>query len=259
MDSGERDDLVGTLTRRREILGALDERPRDKPALVRELGVARSTVDRAVRQLESCGLAERGPDGIELTTCGEVALDVYGAFTARLEALWECHDVVSQLPSREFAPPVFLADADVVRASVSAPDRPIMAFVDLVEEATYARGFSPAAYGAYVDAFERRVTAGELTAELAFSDEALTELTTTHRDAIERAASTGRVTVHRVETLPTAGVVVLERGDAGPVVAMGVHDGSSLSAVVTNDAPDAVAWARDFVDEQFERADPIPL
>ncbi|WP_323192997.1 hypothetical protein, partial [Halostella sp. PRR32] len=76
-----------------------------------------------------------------------------------------------------------------------------------------------------------------LTAELAFSDEALTELTTTHRDAIVRAANTGRVTVHRVDDLPSAGLVVMERADAPTVAAMGVHDGAGLDAVVTNDDP----------------------
>jgi len=259
MDPGERDDLVQTLTRRREILQALDDRPRDKPALVRELDVARSTVDRAVRQLEYRGLTERGPDGIALTTSGEVALDVYGEFTTQLESLWDRQDIVAELPSREFAPPVLLSGADVVRSTVSAPDRPVLAFVDLVEEATHARGFSPSAYGAYVDAFERRVVEGELTAELLFSDEALAELTTTHRDAITRAAATGRVAVHRVESLPTTGVIVLERADAGPMVAMGVHDHTNLAAVVTNDSPDAVEWARELVDGQFERGEAIPL
>jgi predicted transcriptional regulator len=259
MVSGGRDELVSTLTHRRSILEALDERPRRKPALADELDVARSTIDRAIRQLEAQGLTERTPDGIELTTCGEVALDVYADFTTRLGAVCEARDVVDQLPSRTFADPVFLQDATVVRASVSAPDRPVRAFVELVEEATYARGFSPTANGAYVDAFERRVVDGDLTAELAFSDEALTELTTTHRDAIVRAAETGRVTVHRIDSLPRTGVVVMEREDARPVVAMGVHDGASIDAVVTNDTPGAVAWARDLVDDRLDAAERIPL
>ena len=88
MDSGERDELVHTLTRRRTILAALDDRPRHKRDLTEELHVARSTIDRALRKLETEGLVERGDDGFSLTTHGEIAFDVYGDFTERLDALW---------------------------------------------------------------------------------------------------------------------------------------------------------------------------
>lgn len=259
MDSGERDELVHTLTRRRTILAALDDRPRHKRDLTEELHVARSTIDRALRKLETEGLVERGDDGFSLTTYGEIAFDVYADFTTRLDALWDARDVVDALPSSQFAEPVFLRNASVTRASVSAPDRPVRAFVDLVSAATHARGFSPTAYGAYVDVFETRVVDAGMTAELAFSDEALEELTTTHKGAIQRAAETGRVDVHRIEPLPPTGLIVLTREDGSQVVAMGVHDGKGLTAVVKNDAPAAVEWAQELVDEHLERADPIPL
>jgi predicted transcriptional regulator len=259
MEPGERDELVHTLTRRRAVLAALDDAPRRKPELVANLDVARSTVDRAIRQLETEGLVERVDDGFALSTCGELAVDVYGEFAAKLDAVCETRDVVEHLPSGEFADSTFLVDAEVVRATVSAPDRPVRAFVEMVADATHARGFSPTAYGSYVDAFEHQVLEGGMTAELAFSDDALGELTGTHGDAIERVAETGRVDVYRIPSLPAAGVVVLTRDDGSRVAAMGVHDGSALSAVVRNDAPAAVAWASSLVDDQFDRAERMPL
>jgi len=250
---------VHALTRRRTVLEELAEGPRPKRDLVEALDVARSTVDRALRTLESEGLVERADDGFAFTTSGAVAFDVYVEFTERLGAIRASQDVVERLPSRRFVDPAFLRGAEVVRASVSAPDEPVRAFVDMVSEATHARGFSPTAYGAYVDAFEERVVEYGMTADLAFSDEALETLTSTHGDAIARAVATGRVSVRRVPDLPETGVVVLSHEERPPAVAMGVHGGPGLDALVRNDSPAAVAWARDLVDEQFERAEEIPL
>lgn len=259
MDAGERDELVHALTRRRAVLEALSDRPRRKRELVDVLDVARSTVDRALRTLEAEGLVERVDDGFALTTCGAVAFEVYVEFTERLGAVCASRDVIERLPSRRFVDPAFLRDAEVVRASVSAPDEPVRAFVEMVSEATHARGFSPTAYGAYVDAFEERVVEDGMTADLAFSDEALETLTSTHGEAITRAVETGRVSVRRIPELPGTGVVVLSRPERPPTVAMGVHGGAGLDALVRNDSPAAVEWARELVDEQFERAEEIPL
>ncbi|WP_227131323.1 helix-turn-helix transcriptional regulator [Halorubellus salinus] len=259
MNPGERDELVRTLTRRREVLEALDDSACRKPELARELDVARSTVDRAIRQLQNQALVERGDDGYELTTCGEVAVDLYGRFASRLDAMCDARDVVAELPSREFAHPDVLDDATVVRAASSAPDRPVRAFLELVEDAEHARGFSPTAYGAYVDVFERRVVDAGMTAEFVFSDDALAELTTAHRESVQRATETGRVAVHRIDSLPMVGVSVLRREDGSRVLAMGVYDGTGMAALVQNDAPDAVSWGDALVADYLERADEMPL
>jgi len=259
MNAGELDELVNTLTRRRDVLSVLDDHALHKPALSTELDVARSTVDRAIRELQAQRLVVRGDDGFELTTCGEVAVDLYERFASHLRAMCDAQDVVGELPSREFAHPDVLSGADVVRATTSAPDRPVRAFLDLVEASTHVRGFSPTTYGAYVDAFERRVVNAGMTAELVFADDALAELTTTYGAAIQRAVDTGRVDVYRVERLPMAGVSVLTREDGSRVVAMGAYDGTGLSALVVNETPDAVAWADALVDDRVERADEMPV
>ena len=63
MDTGELEELVRTLTRRRDVLSVLDDRSVRKPVLSTELDVARSTVDRAIRELQAQGLVVRGDDG----------------------------------------------------------------------------------------------------------------------------------------------------------------------------------------------------
>lgn len=251
------DDLVGTLDRRATLLEALDERPRHKPGLVAELSVTRSTVNRAIRELAVAGLVERGNDGFALTTCGELCLDAYREFTAEIDAVRAAADVVEAIPSREYVDAAFLRGADVVQGTVSAPQRPVQAFVDVIEDAVSARGFSQSTYDAYVEVFEDRVVDGGMTAELVLSDDALTALTAEHGAAFERASATGRVDVHRIDSLPAFGLLIAERADGSRVATMGVYERDALSALVTNDSPASLAWASDVVDAHVERASPL--
>jgi predicted transcriptional regulator len=259
MGGWDREEFVGTLTRRYDVLSAIDRDPRQKPALAEDLSMARSTVDRAVRELANADLLERRESGYALTTCGELALDAYRSFVADVDALATAADVVETVPSRRDVDVEFLRDATVVRGSVSAPHRPLQAFIDAFEGSVQARGFSPSAYDAYVETVEERVVDAGMTAELVFCDDALTELTSNHQDALGRAVDTGRVDVYRVSDLPQIGLVVLDRDDAPPIASLGVHDASGLQAVVTNDTPAAVEWARDRVDDAFARAERMPL
>jgi hypothetical protein len=70
---------------------------------------------------------------------------------------------------------------------------------------------------------------------------------------------TGRVSVHRVESLPMVGVSVLRREDGSRVLAMGVYDGTGMAALVRNGAPEAVSWGESLDDDSLERGDEMPL
>jgi predicted transcriptional regulator len=70
-------DVVDVLVQRIAFMECLRKTPRQKPALVTELDVARATVDRAIRSLETMNLIEQSADGYHLTTTGQqVTTDV---------------------------------------------------------------------------------------------------------------------------------------------------------------------------------------
>jgi predicted transcriptional regulator len=259
MEQVERDELVGTLRRRRSVLEAIDEQPRQKPALAEELAVARSTIDRAIRTLTTEGLVERGDDGYVLTTTGELSLDAFTSFADELAAIRSADDVLSKIPGRGYVDSAILQDAEIVRGSVSAPDRPVKSFVESIEDAVFARGVSPTAYESYVDVFTSRVIDDGMEAEFVFSDGALTEITANHPEALQETIETGRVDVYRVDELPEVGLIVLELEDGSEMTMLGTHEVNHLGAVVKNYTPEAVEWANGVIDEHFERAEQIPL
>lgn len=84
--------LVDVLPRRSEVFGNLVESPKDKQTLVADLDLSRSTVDRAVSELESLTLVAHCDDEIEPTVCGRLAVEEYRQFEARVTDLWSGAD-----------------------------------------------------------------------------------------------------------------------------------------------------------------------
>lgn len=67
--------------------------------LVRSLDVSRSTVDRAVRRLESEGIVERRASGYGLTLVGRLVYEEYLTFTERTTGLLDAAPVFEALPA----------------------------------------------------------------------------------------------------------------------------------------------------------------
>lgn len=77
-------DTIEVLLRRGAVVERLSAQPTPKRELVDGLDVSRSTVDRALREIESVGLAECRDDGVTLTLCGRLAVAEFERFGTRL-------------------------------------------------------------------------------------------------------------------------------------------------------------------------------
>jgi len=248
---------VGVLVKRAEFLAELSECPERKPALVDRLDVARSTVDRALRELEGVGLVARSEAGYALTTTGQLALAAYEEFSGTLTGLARAEDVLDPIPDATLIDPELFVDCEVVRAGLHAPDRAIRAAVSLVEGATRVRGVSPATHGAYVDVFHDRVVDHGMETELVFSEDALAQLTGTYVEKFTPALETGCVSVYQVEDMPPLGLILVDDADGPSEVALVVYTDRGIHGVVRNDTPAALAWGAEAFRTIRARADPI--
>lgn len=129
-------ELIELLVRRIEVLSSLDEEPMEKPALVDKLDTSRSTVDRAVRNLETHGLITYTAAGYTTTTLGELAtrkltdLAETLHFGIRLEPFLRCVSADSfDLDLRH------LADADLYLPEPNDPYAMVNRHVSVVETA----------------------------------------------------------------------------------------------------------------------------
>lgn len=81
MTSGDTaSEVIKGLSRRIDFIDCLREEPKDERALVRELGVSRSTVDRGIRELDELGLIRQDDQEYTLTLCAELIVDDYKKF-----------------------------------------------------------------------------------------------------------------------------------------------------------------------------------
>lgn len=99
--------LVDLLHERSEVVAALAEEPDTLAGVSRRVSPSRSTVHRALEELEGAGLAERGGDEYRLTAKGRVAhnevesharsLERLADAGERLEAAWELEGIGAEL------------------------------------------------------------------------------------------------------------------------------------------------------------------
>jgi tetratricopeptide (TPR) repeat protein/energy-coupling factor transporter ATP-binding protein EcfA2 len=147
---GGRDESVLDLVRRRwSVLEPLLEGPTYKRDLVAAVDRSRSTVDRAVRELEAAGLAERVDGGYVASVAGQLAADRYREAADSLGAVEAATAALEPLPHDAAVAPALLTDATVTVAGGSesaapgedgsAPPTLVDRFVERVANAEGAR------------------------------------------------------------------------------------------------------------------------
>ncbi|WP_435358786.1 helix-turn-helix transcriptional regulator [Haloarchaeobius sp. DFWS5] len=241
------DDTLALVAKRQVFLSSLSEGPKEKPALADDCGVARSTVDRAIRELTAAELVERGDCGYELSVSGRLVYEEFSECQRSLDAIAETRDVLDMLPRADLVDPVMLVGAEVTRADIHAPDRGIRETVDLMSDAVRVRGVSPAAHAAYVEAFDERIYGAGMQVQLVFTPDVFTELATTYAEYMETDLP-DYVTLYQIDELPPLGIMLVEHADGTEEASFGVYTANGVQAVVRNTSDEAVCWA----EQRFE-------
>lgn len=253
-DVGE---VLKLLSKRRSFLASLYDEPKEKPELAADCNVARSTVGRAIRELEMAGLVDRGDDGFQLTVSGRLVVDQFHEFEHAVDAICGIDDRLSTLPRSGLIPPEMFVGGEVTQADIHAPDKAMQETVDLVSSAERVRGVSPAVHGAYVETFNERIRTSGLETELVFSVDALTELATTYADYIME--DTEGVTLYQIDELPPLGLMLVDHEDGTTEASFGIYTENGVQVVVRNTSPNAVAWLREEFESYRDQATEIQL
>lgn len=248
-------DVLEELARRSDLLRALASGPRSKRDLVASLSRSRSTVDRAVRELESYGFVERD-DGVALTLRGRLVLDAFDDFANTVDAVADADTLLDPLPAGATLDPILLRDATVVGPDPVSPQRPFTAYQNLVYDAVEIRGFAPAVLQDNVDVFRDRIVEQGLSADLTVSPDALDELVTTHADPMDEALASGNLTLRRATTTLEYGLMLVEQAERTVVCAL-FYDERGLVGSLHNDSPDAVRWAEGVYERLRNDAEPL--
>lgn len=248
-------DAIEVLVRRADVLRVLSDGQRPKRELVHEVSVSRSTVDRAVRVLESHGFVDRN-DGVSLTLRGRLALDAYEGLEDTIDAVGEAGDVLDPLSADATFDTRLLRDATIVRPTPVSPQRPYVSYQRLVEDAEAVRGFAPVVLENNVPKFREKIVEDGIDADLTVAPDALEELVSEHADAVEAALDTGHLTLRRAtETLEYA-LMLVEQPECTYACAL-VYDENGFAGTISNDSPDAIRWAEGVYERLRTEARPL--
>lgn len=243
------------LTHRRQLLKAVEDGPADKQSLVEEVGVSRSTVDRAVRELEEAGLVSRTGGPVSLTSTGRVALQAHDRLSDTIRGLGEASDLLRHLPADSVPDSVIFQGGTVVEGTPEVPQRPATTLSGLVAECEELRGVALSVEPQLVTAGRDAIVERDADMTIVVPETVVARLLGAHSDALDDSLE-GGIDLRQTDLDIPYGVMVFER-PAGPIAALLVYGESGLRGVVTNERDPAIAWARQYVASWIDRAEPL--
>ncbi|PAU84045.1 transcriptional regulator [Halorubrum salipaludis] len=234
--------LVEVVERRLDFLERLVEEGLRKHELVDELGHSRSTVNRAIDELEAAGLVAGETDGYRTTLTGRLLARSYRRFLTVAADVDAASETLAPLGPDVALAPAALRDADTYRAAAPDPYRPLERLDAVLADAESVAAALPALpYPRLLDRC-RRIAADGGRVELVLTER-------TYRHARERYADT----LGGLAAGDGAGVSVIDAVEVGCLVADGTavlvvfDDDGGVHGVAESTDPEAVAWARDRV------------
>jgi|GEM_PF-376806 len=255
MRLGDRTEETEVLLKRHDILERLCRSPAHVRDLVEEMDHSRSTINRALTELEELGFVERGDRGIEATTAGRLAADRLRTFFGELDDIFAAERVLDHLPSETLVSTEFVAGSEPILATGPAPYQPLERVHDALGAAEGYRALVPVISDSrYVRLLYEHVLTQGNPAELVVTPAVFETLREEFPRQTAVMAESDDFSVF-VGSLPAFGLGLCESGSRGSEPATTAHvvvpnESGSVHGLLVNDSDDAVAWAS----EQFLRA-----
>lgn len=247
-------DLVAVVDRRLDVLDALD-RPREKRDLLDHVDVSRSTLDRAIRELEALGLVARD-GGYHLTVTGRLVRELFDGLLSDLDDVGAARELLEHLPRDAPMSPAMLRGARVEVADDLSPTSVLDPVFELFREAERMRAFSVAiSRPDYADEIRDFIRSGDLAVECIYTPE-LVAFARENRANFASFVEESPVDPHVHHELPYA-LRVADLPD-GRTVAITVYDDEwTPRGVLVNDSESACDWADEVFERYLETADPL--
>ena len=247
-------DLLGLLATRSGFVDRLLTDPADKPTLESDLGVSRSTVDRAVRDLETAGLAERRNGTVRLTVAGRLIAEEFRSLVDVVVDTANAKPVLDPLDPDAPLSPTFLDGASVYPSTAPAPYDQADRIEERLCRAERLRAFTKViSYEPISKLLSERVVAGGMEFEVIYEAPILDYLERERAAERRRMFETGRYRPLGVETLPY-GMLLIDEPDGSCAVITTYDETQTFRGMLINEREGAVEWASALYDGYRETA-----
>lgn len=234
------ENLRETVAKRSNVLEALLEEPMTKPEMVERLTASRSTIDRAISELENVGSVTRIDSRYQPTTSGTIAFSEYQNYVEMTETLTEGIPLLEVWPEDSPISATLIRDAEVHAAKSHAPENALTPIVDMIKTASELRVLMPVVLSTYLDILETFVERNDLAVEIVVEDKVFESFEGSYWSAVGGLETAGNVDVYTSEReLPFALWLVDEDRCTGVTV----HERGGIRGVILNESQAAVEWA----------------
>lgn len=252
------EEILDVLGHRWNLLDTLADGPHSKPELETSLDVSRSTINRAISELEQVDLIEPSTsNGYQLSAFGRPIYHLCSSTGQCLDGIYEAYPFGSQFPTGEYGEAVMFDDATVVRPEPHTPDRPLQELLDRIRAANSLRGCTPVVLNQYIDVCYEQIRFDSLNMELVVTAPVRECLETTYLEQFSAALQQPNVNVFETETIPF-GIILFDEGpacEAGLVI----YSNTGISGLVTTESDHAIGWAKQFYQRCKAHATEVPV
>jgi hypothetical protein len=245
--------LRDVLSKRDECLRTLRTGVWTKPELVAELDVARSTVDRAIRELEVVSCIEPVDGGYRATPTGRLALGEYDEYVEATSSVANASSYLGRLPSDAPVDSAIVRGASITLAEPHAPEVALEPCIDLLDRATSLQALVPVALSVLPRRLLPHVDGDDLTVELVAQANVIESLPALDGGGGGRFLAHDAVTVHSTDAALPYLLWVIETTGTEVAGITACTDGR-VDGILVNEREQAVRWARDEYAAYRERA-----
>lgn len=254
MARGREDERLAVIARREDVLGLVVEEPRRQAAIADILDVSRSTVTRAITELQELGLVERTGGSYTVTSLGRVVLEGHRRYTSLIRNLFDCEGLLEYIPPEAPFDPFLLSDGACYLveqgASFQIRERVNQEFRNADRIVGLGRTRSAKAS---MDIFYEKVIEEGIPAENVLSADLYSHIVDLDRGEELLSAANMEYAVH--DDIPY-GLFILGRGDGRTLVVVVYDESDSMKGVVTSQSPFATAWAETVYQSYLDEAIP---
>ncbi|SFK75380.1 Predicted transcriptional regulator, contains HTH domain [Halogranum rubrum] len=249
-------EAIRVVTQRVDFLELLTTSPLSKREVIDELPYSRSTVDRAIRDLQIAGLIDKEERGYVVTLSGRVSAEQYQNFVETALDTIAAQDVADTIPADVPLDGRLFRGSTVHRSDDVAPYELVDHLVESLDGATHLRTLSEAIpHPRYFEAVVDRCRRGSLTVDGVLTSSLWEALVDHHPETLEQIFDVGMDI--SVGDVPAFTLHLIDRDD-GTTVQVLIHtDTGSIRGILTNESTEALEWGNDLFARVSEEADAV--
>ncbi|WP_336037198.1 helix-turn-helix transcriptional regulator [Halobacterium yunchengense] len=237
------------VSKRYPVLEALLGEPKSKRALTEELPHSRSTVDRAIRELQSLGCVDTVDSAgrYRVTHVGRLGFEYERTYRERMATVADSAALLEGVPADAPLATEFVAGMQA-HVSRRAPDVAFQPGRELVERADRLRGTATVVRRQYFDVLGEQVHSDGFELELVLDGGLVEVINRNYAAEFASLTEAAGVTILESED-PIPYALWLTDDDGGTTAGITLHADGGVKGSMTNAAPAAVEWA----ESQYEQ------